>query len=384
MVNDTLIESAKRIDLLVIVKRDNNLHKVSGGEWAGPCPRCGGTDRFHVRADTWMCRQCHPRWSDPIGYLRWLNPGLTFDDAVAQLTSRTLQPTTPQQSAHRQREPQHRDHNVWAHRATVTLRDAQNRLLESEGEPGRDYLARRSLEPRVWLQFRLGYCPDVSVPGTSGRQRAPAIAIPWYAGGELVGVRYRFLGAQQGCKVTAEAGSQFAGRLFGGQGLPDWVQVAPSDAFQFEALCDLVICEGEVNAMSIWQTAGHTNLHVLSLGSEGAKLTKATVEFAQRYRHTLIWADKPEIARDLQGAIPGAHSFASPNGMDGNDLLRSGLLGAVLGMARLRCCRDDHEREGLLWDMWDAEQSWLGVDTGTKEVAQHIADGLGKTLKGGI
>ena len=33
--------------------------KKVGGEYKGPCPNCGGTDRFHVRMDgVYWCRVC--------------------------------------------------------------------------------------------------------------------------------------------------------------------------------------------------------------------------------------------------------------------------------------------------------------------------------------
>jgi DNA primase len=53
------------VDLLALLNRDTRLRRVAstnGGEWAGPCPWCGGTDRFRVwpyaaRPRYW-CRQC--------------------------------------------------------------------------------------------------------------------------------------------------------------------------------------------------------------------------------------------------------------------------------------------------------------------------------------
>lgn len=201
--------------------------------------------------------------------------------------------------------------------------------------------------------------------------------MPWYAAGKLTGLRYRFLEAQDGHKQTAQTGSHFTGRLFGGHGLPDWVSLAKSDG-KFESMCDLIICEGEINAMSIWQVAGDTNLHVLSMGSESAKLSDAMVAYAKRYRNVIVWADKSNVARELQAEIPAANSITSPNGNDANDLLRDDLLGAVLSVARLRACRNDFQREGLLWDLWDAAQTWLSVDAGTKQAIRHIAGELGR------
>jgi len=66
---------------------DLNLKKVSStrsGEYAGPCPFCGGRDRFRVwpeyRGGKWWCRQCD-RQGDLIDYLRELK-GMSFQEAL--------------------------------------------------------------------------------------------------------------------------------------------------------------------------------------------------------------------------------------------------------------------------------------------------------------
>jgi len=54
----------QRTDLLALIGRDTLRHIAStnGGEWAGPCPFCGGTDRCRVwpnqEGGRFWCRQC--------------------------------------------------------------------------------------------------------------------------------------------------------------------------------------------------------------------------------------------------------------------------------------------------------------------------------------
>lgn len=386
---DTTIEQARRVNVVSLSERYSKLSKLTNGEWAGPCPKCGGDDRFHVKEDGWFCRQCKPidpkhGWHDSIDFMQWLQSGLSFAEAVAQLTNGSLPEAVQRQPEQKQRESHLLDQNEWARGTEIILKRAQKCLLGPDGKPGQDYLTNRGFEPRVWLQFGLGYNPNTAIPGTEGKERAPAIAMPWYAGGKLTGVRYRFLTTHNGRKQTSEAGSQFVGRLFGSQGLPDWATMASGrcgtinrndSKFQF---ADLVICEGEFNAMSLWQSAGHTNLHTLSLGSESAKLTDAMIAAAQRYRNIIIWADRTEVARELQAAMPRANSIVSPGGKDANDLLQQGLLGAVIGVARLRACRDEYEQSDLLYDLNLAEVSLWGVDAGTKQLIQKMAGELGR------
>jgi DNA primase len=72
----------KQASLQDIVGKETTLKKVAttgGGEYAGPCPFCGGDDRFRLQLQSppgkkpdgsrWMCRQCSPRWGDVIGFV---------------------------------------------------------------------------------------------------------------------------------------------------------------------------------------------------------------------------------------------------------------------------------------------------------------------------
>ena len=61
---DTL-DLKRSVDLLSLVGRDTRLKKQAGtrgGEYAGPCPFCGGRDRFRVQPEKglWWCRNCSP------------------------------------------------------------------------------------------------------------------------------------------------------------------------------------------------------------------------------------------------------------------------------------------------------------------------------------
>lgn len=61
--------------------------KVSGAERIGPCPRCGGDDRFaiNIRKQVWLCRGCAPRGGDVIALVRFLD-GVDFCEACERLT----------------------------------------------------------------------------------------------------------------------------------------------------------------------------------------------------------------------------------------------------------------------------------------------------------
>lgn len=59
--------------------------KRCGAELVGPCPVCGGRDRFavHLRRNIWNCRGCE-RGGDPIDLVRHVE-GVGFNEAVAAL-----------------------------------------------------------------------------------------------------------------------------------------------------------------------------------------------------------------------------------------------------------------------------------------------------------
>lgn len=382
---DQTIEQAKRADLLALAERYTQLQKNAHHDWKGPCPKCGGTDRFHVFQSggsgewRWLCYQCHEKPADTISFVRWLHPGLSFVDAVSQITG-TLPPPATAPAVQRQpvRKQAAAPPAEWRERAGRMVAEAHDRLWRPEGEPARSYLESRGLEPATWLAYGVGYRPEVAVPGTDGKERAPAIVLPWLVGAAnyLLAVRYRFLTAQGGTKITAESGSQFAGRLFGGQALPRAA----------ERLRTLVLVEGEINAMSIWQCAGSPampfdwGMDVLSLGSESAKLSPAAVAAAEQYGRVLAWADRAEVARELAAVLPNAHPIRSPGGKDANDLLREGLLGGFLAMVRADAAKSRGELEALLWALWDTAHSLRGLDTGSAQVCKSLSTKLGKRV----
>src|SRR5262249_52021204 len=61
-----------------------------GPERCGPCPKCGGTDRFAINTSkqVWNCRGCQ-RGGDVISLVQHMD-GCTFDAAIAILSRQDL------------------------------------------------------------------------------------------------------------------------------------------------------------------------------------------------------------------------------------------------------------------------------------------------------
>lgn len=330
--NDLTIANAKATDLLQLAGRYSKLTRASSTEMQGPCPKCGGTDRFHVKADGWFCRTCHPKFGDAIEFIRWAE-GKTFPEAVEMLTGETLTRTPQQQPAPHRTTPEAPQWNAPAAAAKLTAMQCA-----LAGSPGADYLNSRCLWPDTWTAYGLGYNTDLR-----------AVAMPWSRGGDLWGIRYRLLAPTTAQKITSEPGSRFGQLLFGGQAFP--ADISPA----VRSHRYLLIVEGEINAMSVWQTMRNGRMDVLSLGSESAHIPAAFLPIAAQYRTRLVWMDKEHRAR-AEAARMDAGAIWSEDGngkRDANDYLRAGELLDVLAYALREQGKAEHA-DALAYDLWDA------------------------------
>jgi hypothetical protein len=362
----------RAVDLFNLASNYTKLRSNAHHDWQGDCPKCG-MDFFHVYQvkGEWRfrCYECHEKPTDAIGFAMWLQ-GCDFMSAVAYLSGGSFIHThshTPSRSPSEKADAKREGLPTWA---AKHLAAAQDRLmLLPAGQPGRDYLIGRGLLPATWQAMGMGFDSAVAIPGTQGKTKAPAIAIPWYSeGSELVGVRYRFLTEQNGRKLTAMQGSKFTGNLFG------------SHAMYPSKLMTLVICEGELNAASIAQVAGNTRVDVLSIGSEGGTIPDRMIEQMFLYGAIIAWLDKPEQASRIASKVPGALARKSVGGKDANDCLKAGNLGGMIAAARLGLCRNDADRLALLWDLYDGGMVSPGLDDGTAAFVKRLADDLGQSV----
>jgi hypothetical protein len=97
MIDDTDIEAARAARIQDEVARRGIKLRRSGAELTGPCPVCGGDDRFaiNIRKQSWNCRQCKPKAikGDIIGLVQHLD-GCGVRDAVRTLIGQARSSTT--------------------------------------------------------------------------------------------------------------------------------------------------------------------------------------------------------------------------------------------------------------------------------------------------
>jgi DNA primase len=251
--------------LLELLSCDTELRKVAnldGGEYAGPCPWCGGRDRFRVwpYADKprYWCRQCGKQ-GDAIEYLRD-REGLTFRQACERLgeplPERSGQRSTPMPPP-LAKPPSH----PWQACAQVLIERCEHTLWTPAGAQARLYLHRRGLTDETIREARLGYHATEQWEnperwGLSADHNKihllHGIVFPWQVGSEVWKVTFR----QDGKDIPKDQRY----RQIGGGG---------NMLYQINALrpnAPTMLVEGELDALSIMQEASDL-LAVVATGS---------------------------------------------------------------------------------------------------------------------
>jgi len=142
-----------------------NLKKTSGtsgGEWAGPCPWCGGTDRFRVWPDhpsgatggRFLCRGCG-RQGDGIQFVRDMD-GMSYPEACRYFgTTPTARPLRPRQTEPCTPKPSTLPCKTWTERAGRFVDRCAQAL--AAGGPGLDYAMSRGLSQGTCRKLRIGW-----------------------------------------------------------------------------------------------------------------------------------------------------------------------------------------------------------------------------------
>ena len=140
---------------------------TGGGEYAGPCPWCGGDDRFRVwpsqgEFGKYWCRGCG-RSGDAIQYLRD-HRRMTYQEACQHLGREVNLPSTLAGS--RPAKPQWEPRvtaapgDLWQARARKLVDEAVYHLWTPTGKPMLDFLIqRRGLIEKTIREFSLGLVP---------------------------------------------------------------------------------------------------------------------------------------------------------------------------------------------------------------------------------
>jgi hypothetical protein len=146
----------------------------------------------------------------------------------------------------------------------------------------------------------------------------PSIIIPWVNsnGSHLAALRYRHIEADG--KIKYRVYGNPVDRLFGWQAITQPADVA-------------ILCEGELNAMSIYQELPADSIHVFSMGSQANRLSESVVAHVSTYRRVIVWMDEGDRAQAIAKMLPNAVAVDSASmGGDANELLQADRLSGFL------------------------------------------------------
>lgn len=340
------------IDLVALIGKHTRLkwaaRGANGDEYAGPCPFCGGTDRFRV-------------WPDHLGGPRWAcldhnavpsrnGCGRSGDAIAFQVEIGKL---TPQEAGRMRREerggvgaaviggkararprpepvkPSPVYHPckpappvAWQEQARVFVNYCAEELFNAAGRVGLDWLHSRGLTDDTIRTWRLGWHDrdrwrDPSKWGLDGGSKVwlpRGVLIPWTVAGAVWHIKTRRFGADGPLTTTDKYAQVRDGRptLYG---LDLLTGQRPA----------VVICEGELDAPLLWQKAGDL-VDVVAIGSKG---TRVPLEYLTRlltHRRWLIAldADADQEAGDWLGYAPRARRARPLQGDDVTDFHQKG------------------------------------------------------------
>lgn len=154
MTLDALKAEAQQITCIDWAVRQGWAISKRGNDRCGPCPKCGGKDRFGISLskNVWLCRGCKPEGGDVIALVMHMED-LDFRSALERITGRkAAEPIDPAQAAeleHQAKERQQRQEQFAERERQKAIRAAKS-IIEKAWPPKPDgavaiYLRQRAL-----------------------------------------------------------------------------------------------------------------------------------------------------------------------------------------------------------------------------------------------
>ena len=315
------------VDILALIGADTVLKRVGGtrgGEYAGPCPFCGGTDRFRVwPADTsttdhrgkWWCRQCL-KSGDAIEYLRERD-GLSYGEACQQLG---VSGKASRQGATRSTDGKSKiavpPPAGWQACGMRFVEFCEQALWDEKGRHALDWLHGRGFNDSTLRASRIGWNGTQRF-GDPARWDLPAgkkiwapvgVVIPWIDSGTLWRVQFRRLDLMRATVNGVERVQM------GPDPEPKYVHIRGSgDALYGADALDgsqpVMLTEGVFTSLAIQQEAGDIVTAVAAGSTKGGHGTQWIARLSLAPLVLIAFdADKPgdEAAERWQEKLPGS------------------------------------------------------------------------------
>ena len=185
---------------------------TGGGEYAGPCPMCGGTDRFRVQPNhadggLWLCHSCAPgKYRDVVEFIQRLH-NTDFMGAMDILDGGKFTPSKKKPTmirTEKRLKESDCDSSEWQSAAQELVATGIAGLWADGGALARKYLGDRGLSDETLVKWGIGFIP--------GKITIPCYE-DGYSQGKIQSIKYR-LGKSAESKYSALAGGR--GWLYGG------------------------------------------------------------------------------------------------------------------------------------------------------------------------
>lgn len=329
------------MNILELVEADGiKLNRVSGTEYAGACPVCGGSDRFRLWTDSgnggrWMCRGCETH-GDTIDYMQHAH-GMTFFDAAKAAGRHDLATADARdlraQSRYEARRPAPAPKawipkaaslpcQAWRDKALAFITWAHEKLMADDARL-RWLEAERGISIETARAARLGINPTtiyrerstwgIEADGDKTRFVLPAgLVIPAFRGSEVVRVRVR---------LDEPKPDEPRYRVIKGSSSEPLIVGSMAGS--------VIVVESDLDALLVAQDTG---AGVVSLGSSEIRPDAATYEMLRSAGAVFVALDNDDAGmkaawRWWYENVPGATMLAIPAalGKDPNDARKAGL-----------------------------------------------------------
>ncbi|MEI7469774.1 MAG: toprim domain-containing protein [Chloroflexota bacterium] len=296
------------------------------GERFGPCPKCGGTDRFHIKPfqgrDYFFCRKCHPQRGDAIEFMRWLH-GLTFTQAVQTLGGdvaalKPLAKPTPQPTRYDM--PPATD---WQNRMKRALAECVQYLWSDtpKASVARDYLRGRGLSDETIKAW--GICYNHSDRRAHDHWLYQGFTLPTIICGDLWQVRTRTPPKLVGKPITGNTKGRVYDKYMGVIG--NVVALMNADALKDAHTA--IICAGEFDAMLAQQHAP-AGVACVTFGSESKSMSLRWLIALRNIKRVIVCYDNDDAGdlgyERIKRDVPKALRARVPAGKDIGDFWSQG------------------------------------------------------------
>ena len=252
------------------------LKRVSGHEWSGPCPHCGGDDRWHFWDDklNWWCRP-GPGHCGQKGFLDDL-----FDELKQPSWEQKVEWRLRQLEAAKREHERRLSNLEQMHQCKDYLRYHQNLTMEAL-----EYWWGEGMTNETIDRYRLGYCKRCP----TDRDGRASYTIPVIIHDKLYNIRHRLIGGENGDKYRPHMA-----------GLPNVLFNA--DNLYRDDIEKICICEGEKKSLVVEQH-GFPNVGIM--GKSG--FNPSWVTRFDRFKTVYVALDPDAIdgARRLAGMFGG-------------------------------------------------------------------------------